>query len=66
MSEYVTRVLRRDLSRPTMREWTEHVRSASAPRVELFDAASTLDEVRIEYSPPADATAAVSTESPAW
>ncbi|QJW34896.1 FitA-like ribbon-helix-helix domain-containing protein [Cellulosimicrobium protaetiae] len=52
MSEYVTRLIRRDLARPTLTEWVAEQRS-DAPRAEV-DVAHVLDEVRVEY----DATAA--------
>ncbi|SDR80888.1 HicB family protein [Paraoerskovia marina] len=52
MSEYVTRLLRRDLARPTMREWAARVAAAPAT-VPAFDLHRTLDDVRVEYSPAA-------------
>lgn len=50
MSEYVVRLLRRDLSRPTVEEWVAAQRADPTPRRHL-DVVSTLDEVRVDYDP---------------
>lgn len=44
MSEYVTRVLRRDLARPSMAEWLSH--TAGEPVRPPIDSAALLDDVR--------------------
>ena len=60
MSELVTRLLRRELSRPTFDEWERRHPATGATRP--IDVAHALDEVRVEYTPDderarADATA---------
>jgi antitoxin FitA len=50
MSEYVTRLLRRDLSRPTMTEWLAEQRDAS-PTTRRIDVVHALDIARLEYDP---------------
>ncbi len=49
MSEYVTRLLRRDLTRPTVAEWLAAHPAADRPRE--IDVAAALDAVRVEYAP---------------
>lgn len=50
MSEYVTRLLRRDLSRPNMAEWlAEQHREDGPPR--SIDVVHALDLARVEYDP---------------
>jgi len=61
MSELVTRLLRRELSRPTFDEWDRRHPAAGTTRP--IDVAHALDEVRVEYAPddaPARATTAAS------
>lgn len=48
MSEYVIRLLRRDLSRPTVEEWVAAQRADRSPRRRI-DVVHTLDEVRADY-----------------
>ncbi|MGD8201319.1 FitA-like ribbon-helix-helix domain-containing protein [Ornithinimicrobium sp. W1679] len=48
MSEYVTRLLRRDLSGPTVAEWVAEQRARRGP-VRPIDVVGALDEVRVEY-----------------
>ncbi|UZN02677.1 FitA-like ribbon-helix-helix domain-containing protein [Cellulomonas sp. S1-8] len=49
MSDYVTRLLERDLDRPTVDEWlTAHPLPASGPQIDVVVA---LDAVRAEYAP---------------
>lgn len=48
MSEYVIRLLRRDLSRPTVEEWVAAQRTDRTPGRHI-DVVHTLDEVRAEY-----------------
>lgn len=48
MSEYVTRLLRRDLSGPTVAEWVAEQRARRGP-VRPIDVVGALDEVRMEY-----------------
>ena len=48
MAEYVTRLLRRDLERPTLTEWLEAHPASIEPRT--IDISATLDEVRVEYA----------------
>lgn len=50
MSEYVVRLLRRDLSRPTVGEWVATQRADPTPRRHI-DVVSTLEEVRADYDP---------------
>ncbi|MFZ2241498.1 MAG: hypothetical protein WAV90_18435 [Gordonia amarae] len=50
MSEYVTRLLRDDLSRPLFDDWVASVSHDSPPR--RIDTLSALDAVRDEYDPP--------------
>ncbi len=49
MSDYVTRVLRRDLTRPTIDEWLA-AHAATGP-ARPIDVAAALDDVRLEYAP---------------
>lgn len=49
MSEYVTRLLRRDLSRPTIEEWIAGQGPRGATRT--IDVVGVLDQVRVEYDP---------------
>lgn len=51
MSEYVTRLLREDLARPTLDDWIASARSASASRP--VDVVGALDAARAEYDPDA-------------
>ena len=48
MAEYVTRVLRRDLERPTLDEWFAANPPAATGRA--IDVSAALDEVRVEYA----------------
>ena len=48
MAEYVTRVLRRDLERPTLDEWFAANPPAATGRA--IDVAAALDGVRVEYA----------------
>ncbi|GIG40235.1 FitA-like ribbon-helix-helix domain-containing protein [Cellulomonas phragmiteti] len=49
MSDYVTRLLERDLGRPTVDEWlAAHPLPASGPQI---DVRAVLDDVRAEYAP---------------
>lgn len=49
MSEYVTRLLERDLTRPGIDQWiADQRRTATAPRP--IDVARSLDDVRLEYA----------------
>ncbi|WP_448223195.1 FitA-like ribbon-helix-helix domain-containing protein [Gordonia iterans] len=48
MSEYVTRVLRRDLRRPRFAEWAERVRREN-PVLREFDTSEAIAEARAEY-----------------
>ncbi len=48
MSEFVTRVLREELSRPTISEWSARVVAQSGD-VRAIDIAWALDEARAEY-----------------
>ena len=50
MSDYVTKVLRRDLAKPTMAEWIAEQRRSNEPRREI-DTISALDAARAEYDP---------------
>ena len=50
MSDYVTKVLRRDLAKPTMAEWIAEQRRSNEPRREI-DTLSALDAGREEYDP---------------
>lgn len=49
MSEYVTRVLRDELSRPLIDEWAQSVRASDGVRP--IDVVGALDEARVEYDP---------------
>lgn len=49
IAEYVTRLLRRDLERPTIEEWLEAHPASSSPR--RIDVAAALDDARFEYDP---------------
>lgn len=49
MSEYVTRLLRRDLSRPTVEEWINAHSVPGATR--SIDVIHALDGARMEYDP---------------
>lgn len=48
MAEYVTRLLRRELTRPTLEEWLAAHPAAPSPRP--IDVVAALDAVRIEYA----------------
>ena len=48
MSGYVTRLLRRVLSRPTITEWVAE-RRAEAPPARLIDVLGALEDVRGDY-----------------
>lgn len=50
MSDYVTKVLRRDLSKPTMAEWIARQRRSNEPRREI-DVVAALDQAREDYDP---------------
>lgn len=49
MSEYVTRLLRRDLARPALEEWLEAHGAVGERRA--IDVVGALDAVRVEYDP---------------
>lgn len=49
IAEYVTRVLRRDLERPSIAEWLERHPAAGEPR--HIDVSQAIDHVRAEYAP---------------
>ncbi len=54
MSEYVTRLLERDLARPSVDDWVaERRRTADSARA--IDVVHALDAVRLEYAPDAAA-----------
>lgn len=53
MSEYVARLIRRDLARPTLAQWVAE-QGSGAPRIEV-DVAQVLDDVRVEYDATGDA-----------
>ena len=44
LSDYVTRLVRRDLRRPAMNEWLDSILTRPAP--EYVDAVAVLDEIR--------------------
>ncbi len=50
MSDYVTKVLQRDLAKPTMAEWIAEQTRRNEPRREI-DTISALDAAREEYDP---------------
>lgn len=50
MSEFVTRTLRRELSRPSMAAWVERRRAHVGP-VRDIDTLAALDAAREEYDP---------------
>lgn len=50
MSEYVTRLLQRDLSRPTMSEWLAECAATDSPPRPI-DVMHALDQARIDYDP---------------
>lgn len=50
MSEYVIRVLRRDLAKPTGAEWVARRRARSGP-VRDIDTLAALDAARAEFGP---------------
>lgn len=50
MSELVTRMLRRELARPTVEEWASRIVSRG-DAVRPIDVGGALDEVRVEYAP---------------
>ena len=50
MSEYVARLIRRDLARPTMAEWLQERRSDDTPPRHI-DVVQALDEARVELDP---------------
>jgi hypothetical protein len=63
MSEYVIRTLRKDLARPTTREWIERVeRRLANVDVVNFDTVSVLDEIRGPW--PGDPEPPLPEESP--
>lgn len=49
MSEYVTRLLRRDLARPALEEWLEAYGTVGERRP--IDVVGALDAARVEYDP---------------
>ena len=50
MSDYVTKVLQRDLAKPTLEEWIARQRRSNVPRREI-DVVAALGEAREEYDP---------------
>lgn len=48
MSDYVTKVLRRDLAKPSMAEWIARQRSGPTREIDVI---SALDAAREEYDP---------------
>ncbi|SED68335.1 FitA-like ribbon-helix-helix domain-containing protein [Ruania alba] len=50
MSDYVTKVLERDLSKPSLAEWIAEQRRNNEPRREI-DVLAALDAARTEYDP---------------
>lgn len=50
MSEYVTRTLRKELSRPTMADWLHGIRTVGIPDRQI-DTLAALDAAREEYDP---------------
>lgn len=48
MSEYVTRLLRRDLSQPSIEDWIA-ARGSGLGAVRVIDVGRALDDVRVEY-----------------
>ena len=52
MSEYVTRLLRRDLERPLFDDWAASLSDTEAPR--HIDVVGALDDSRAEYDMGAD------------
>lgn len=50
MSEFVTRVLREELSRPTLAEWSASLVSRGGD-IRPIDISRTLDDARAEYDP---------------
>lgn len=48
MSEYVTRLLRQDLSRPSIDEWLVEQREDAGP-TRRIDVVGVLEEVRVDY-----------------
>jgi post-segregation antitoxin (ccd killing protein) len=50
MSEFVTRTLRKELSRPTMAEWVERRRAHAGPLRDI-DTLAALDAARDDYDP---------------
>jgi len=57
MSEYVTRLLERDLGRPSIDAWVAERRRAAAP-ARAIDVVRALDDVRVEYAPDTPGAAA--------
>ena len=49
MSEYVTRLITRDLQRPTIDEWVAEQRN-QGPSIDI-DVNATMDAIRTEYDP---------------
>ena len=49
LSEFVTRTLRAELSRPSIDDWARGVRSRSTG--DVVDVTGVLDDVRAEYDP---------------
>lgn len=63
MSEYVTRLIARDLVRPTIDEWIAEQRN-QGPSIDI-EVAATMDAIRTEYDPvESPATAATGATSP--
>lgn len=56
MAEYVTRLLRRDLERPTIEEWMAAHPAAEQSR--RIDISAAIDDVRVEYADDHAGTAA--------
>jgi post-segregation antitoxin (ccd killing protein) len=50
MSEFVTRTLHKELSRPTMAEWVERRRAHAGPLRDI-DTLAALDAARDDYDP---------------
>lgn len=49
MSEYVTRLLRRDLAGPSIEDWIAGARGAGLGAVRVIDVGRAVDAVRVEY-----------------
>jgi post-segregation antitoxin (ccd killing protein) len=70
MSDYVTRLLQRDLAQPSVDDWVAE-RRRTATRARAMDVVHALDAVRAEYAPDAHApstsrstSSSTSTEEP--